>query len=186
MNNEEKEVAREAIVSSIKSHLFGLPGRALLKEYRAFNPTLTHNVTKYTLPGIFSDIFLLEGTVKKSGTFYYLELQDDFVGAASDILDSTESLPSGLSIFPPPSPIGSHVTLRRPLPSHDLGKRYRFTLDDRISSYSHEGGGKIPSGFDKTLYPVYWYVIYVHGLPSHLVNPHDPPHISIAVSGFRK
>jgi len=134
------------------------------------------------------ELYPRQGVVKKSGNYYYLEISDGggYTQSGSEMLSITEIYLQGYGIYPPPSPVGSHVTLRSPLPPQELGKVYTFNLDQRVVTYPHEKQGKAPSSFDPTLYPVSWYVIYVKGLPSHIVNPYDPPHISIAVMGYRK
>src|SRR6266498_3612644 len=76
--------------------------------------------------------FPLSGIVSKSGNYYYLNINDEknYVRSASMILsvsepDITISPPVGFKktvIVPPPSPIGTHVTLRNNLPYNELGK----------------------------------------------------------------
>lgn len=157
-------------------------------EYKKIMPNDLQRLTREIFPRVLRSLsqkFPLDGIVRRSGNYYYLDLDEgNYQRAASIILNNTESKLSLLpqpgfrtAIVPPPSPVGTHVTLRSNLPFQELGRTYSFELDTAqgIVSYPHEKQGKSPSDFDSTVYPISWYVIYVKGLPNHITDPYDRP-----------
>ena len=194
MESLRKKYLPEIIRVGLVSNILSLPGTSILGEIKAIAPQEVQNQTRKQLPRIMnelSDYFPQYGIIKRVDKYFYLELPDagNYIGIGSKILSITEVIDKStypnMSVYPPPSPVKTHVTLNQNLSSNEIGKRYDFELDlDRgIVSYSHEKKGLQPSMFDSHLYPIKWYVIYVKNLPEFLVNSYDPPHISIGVLG---
>jgi hypothetical protein len=141
----------------------------------------------------------------ESSGYYYLKIADNnaYIDLLSNLLDSIERTyglenvvkpnPSKVSlnryrVEPPPSHVGSHVTISSNIHKSLLGQTYKFSLDvDRgIATYHDSRMGTKASGFDHKFHPYSWYVIYVDGLPSELLHGYrERPHISIGNLGWR-
>lgn len=139
------------------------------------------------------------GIISKVDNYFYIKINDNknYIVAISKLLNAIEYgygfdklvnsnlLKYNLTIIPPLSPVGSHVTIGKDINPNLIGKEIKFTLAN-LASYFDERQGLEPSNLDKHFYPIKWYVIYVNDIPFNLTkNYNDQPHISVGVLGYR-
>lgn len=181
---------------------------ARLAELVARDPEATRRRVLQMVPSLMlaqPKRFPLRGTVKRSGgsSYWYLEIAGGaaYVEDGARLLDAVERAagmdklvarggyrgdPARYRVRPPPSPVGAHVTLRKDTPPGMAGRQFSFRLDSArgVVTYADHRRGASASGFDPSFRMAAWYVVYVTGLPPEIVDPHDPPHVSIGTLGW--
>lgn len=197
------------LISGLNALIFNYPGKCIIPEFLQEPEKQKYRTQIFRLiPLVLSDypdLFPTSGTVRKSGTYFYIDLDDNgaYTNKMASIFNLIEQtygiqmlLPNNypyplnkIKVIAPPSTVESHVTISKYTNPSWIGKKVQFNIDvtKSVASYFSDQMGLVPSNFNSNIYPIRWYVLYVKDLPSQLlINYNDTPHISMCILAYLK
>lgn len=207
--NISSEQIDQILIYGLTALIFNYPGKCIIPEFLKEPNKQKYRTQIFSLiPRIlanYPNLFPISGIVRKSGSYFYLELNDDgaYTTMMSSLLDLIERtygyqalIPANypyplnkIKVISPPSTVGSHVTISKYTNPSWIGKTVQFNIDltKSLTSYFADQMGLVASNFNSNVYPIRWYVLYVKNLPSQLLlNYNDTPHISLGILAYLK